>query len=80
MTVPAIMQINYFVSIQVSFSIRKKFVRKLGPNRQNLKKITRLNFQNLVFLLATNRYFIIIPFEMLKMELKFKCRISITKV
>ena len=38
----------------------------------NLKKNTRLNFQNLVFLLAKNRYFVVIAFKMLKMEFKFK--------
>ena len=47
---------------------------------ENLKKITRLSFQNLVFLLAKNRYFVIIAFKMLKMEFKFKCAILVTNV
>ena len=36
------------------------------------KSITRLNFQNEVFLLAEHRYYIIIAFKMLKMEFKFE--------
>ena len=38
----------------------------------NLKKTTRLSFQNLVFSLAKNRYFVVVAFKMLKMEFKFK--------
>ena len=40
----------------------------------------RLNFQNLVVLLAKDRYFVAIAFKMLKMEFKFKYTILITKV
>ena len=47
---------------------------------QNLKKTTRLNFQNWVLLLAKTRYFVIIAFKMLKMEFKFMYTISITNV
>ena len=36
---------------------------------RNLKKITKLNFQNLLFSLAKNRYFVVIAFKMLKMDL-----------
>ena len=39
-------------------------------NGQDLKKITRINFQNLVSLLDKNRYFIVISFKILKMEFK----------
>ena len=45
---------------------------------KNIKKITMLNFQNLVFLLAKNRYFVVIAFKNLKMEFKFKYTILIT--
>ena len=41
---------------------------KWSKSKENLKKITTLTFQYLVFLLAKNRYFIIIAFKMLKME------------
>ena len=44
------------------------------------EKITRVNFQNLVFLLANNRYFVLIAFKMLRMEFIFKYTILITKV
>ena len=47
---------------------------------RNLEKITRLNFQNLVFLLAKNQYFVVIALKMLKMEFKFKHAILLTKV
>ena len=47
---------------------------------ENLRKIMRLNFQNLMFLLAKNRYSIIIAFKILKMEFKFNYTILITKV
>jgi len=33
---------------------------------RNLKEITRVNFQNLVFSLAKNRYFVVIAFKMFK--------------
>ena len=45
-----------------------------------LRKITRLNFQTLVLLLAINQYFIVIAFKMLKLEFKFKYMILIKKV
>ena len=48
--------------------------------RKSYEKITRLNFQKLVFLLAKNRIFVIIAFKMLKMEFKFKNKILITYV
>ena len=41
---------------------------------RKLKKIKRLNFQHLVFLLAKNLYFVIIALKMLKMEFKFKLK------
>ena len=47
---------------------------------RNLEKITRLNFQKLVFLMARNRYLVVIPFEMLNMEFILKYTILITKV
>ena len=47
---------------------------------RNLKKIARLNLQNLVFLLVKNRYFVVIVFKIWKMEFKFKCTISAAKV
>ena len=43
-------------------------------------KIMRLIVQNLVSLLAKNQYFVIIAFKMLKMEVKVKYTILITKV
>ena len=36
------------------------------------EKIRRLNFQNQVFLLAENRYFVITAFKVLKMDFKFE--------
>jgi len=51
---------------------------KSSKSLENLKKMTRLNFQNLVFLLAKNRNFVIIAFKMLKME--FKCAMLVTNV
>jgi len=45
---------------------------------RNRKKIARLNFQNLVFLSAKIRYFVIIAFKVLKMEFKFKYTILLT--
>ena len=47
---------------------------------ENLKKVMRLNSQNVVFLLAKNQYFVDIAFKILKMEFKFKHTILITKV
>ena len=66
------------------FFIRKKLIRTLGSNAQNLKKIVRKShisyFQILVFILAKNGYFVVIAFNMLKMESKFKYTVSIMKV
>ena len=45
---------------------------KSSKSYENLKTIKRHNFQNLVFLLAKNRYFVVIVFKILKMEFKFK--------
>ena len=47
---------------------------------ENFQKTTRLNFQKLVFLMPKNRYFVIIAFKMLMMELKFRHTILIMKV
>ena len=47
---------------------------------KNHKKITRLNFQKLLLLLAKNRYFVAIAFKIFKMEFKFKYTILITKL
>ena len=41
---------------------------------------TRLNFQNCVFSLAQNQYFVVIAFKMLKIEFKFEYTRLITKV
>ena len=38
---------------------------------RNRKKITRLNLQKFVFLLAKDQYFIVVALKMLKMEFKF---------
>ena len=46
---------------------------------ENLKKVTRLDFQNLVFLLAKIWYFVVFAFKVLKVEFKFKYIILITK-
>ena len=48
---------------------------KWSKPQENLKKITRLNYQKLVLLMAKNWYYIIITFNMLKMEFKFKYKI-----
>ena len=45
---------------------------------RNRKKNTRLNFHNLMFLLAKNRYFVVIAFKILKMEFTFTYTLSIT--
>jgi len=47
---------------------------------RNLKKMKRLNFQNFVFLLAKNRYFVIIGCKMLKMEFEFQYARLIAKL
>ena len=47
---------------------------------RNLKKMKRLNFHKLVFLLAKNRYFVVIAFKIFKMEFKVLYAILITKV
>ena len=44
----------------------------MGSIGQHVQKITRLKFHNQVFLLAKNRYFVIIAFKMLKMGLEFE--------
>ena len=44
---------------------------KWPKSLKSLKKITRLNFQNLMFLFATHGCYII-TFKMLKLELKFE--------
>ena len=41
-----------------------------------VKKSTRLNFYNLVFLLAKIRYFIVTAFKILKMEFKLVYNIN----
>ena len=46
---------------------------------RNLKKITRLNFQHLMFLLTKNQHFVVTAFKMLKMEFKSKYATLITK-
>ena len=58
----------------------EKMRLKWSKSKENLKKIMRFNFQNLVFLLAKNRYFVVIAFKVLKMEFKFKYTTLITKV
>ena len=45
-----------------------------------IKKITKLNFQNLASLLTKNQHFVVIALKMLKMEVKFKYTILYTKV
>ena len=50
----------------------KRMRLKWPKSQKNRKKIKRLNFQNPVFLLAKNRYFVIIAFKMLKMEVEFE--------
>ena len=55
------------------FYIGKKVIRKRGSNGQNLKKITRFNFQSYLFLLAKNGHYVIIMFEILKIDFKFEC-------
>ena len=52
--------------------VYKKMRLKSSKSEENRKKITRLNFQNLVFLLTKNRYFVVIAFKMLKMEFKIQ--------
>ena len=60
--------------------VYKKMRLKLSKSLENLKTITRLNFQHLVFLVAKNRYFVVIVFKILRMEFKFKYTILITNV
>ena len=52
---------------------KKKVYKKVGfkwpESSENRRKITRLNFQNYVFLLDKNQHYVIIAFKMLKMEL-----------
>ena len=51
---------------------------KWSKSKENRKKITRLNFDSLVFLLAKDGYFVVIAFKILKIEFKFKYTILIT--
>ena len=55
------------------FFMRKKFKDKCSEY-QNLKKIIELNFQTSVVLLANSRYFLILAFEMLRIEFTFEFR------
>ena len=72
------------LSLHCTFFYKKKVYKKMRlkwlKSLENLKKITRLNFQNLVYLLAKDRYFVVIAFKMLKMEFKFRYTMLITKV
>ena len=52
--------------------IYKKIKLKFSKSYENLKKITRLYFGSLVFLLAENRYYVGIKFKMLKIEFKIE--------
>ena len=51
--------------------VYKKMTLKWSKFYENLKKITRLNFQNLVFSLPKHRHFVVIVFKMLKVEFRF---------
>ena len=51
-----------------------------SKSSNNRKEMTRFNFQNLMFLLAKKRYFVVTAFKMLKMEFKFQYTILLTKV
>ena len=72
------------VKVKYTLSYKKKVYKKItlkwSKSQENLKKITRLNFQNEVFLMAKNRYFVIIAFKMLKMQFKFKCAMLVANV
>ena len=63
---------------------KKKFIRKRGSNRQNLKKIVRKsrgsNSKIKCFYRPKIGNFVIIVFKMLKMEFKFKYTVVLTKV
>ena len=68
---------NYFsTAFKYTFFYKNKVYEK---NEAQMVKITRLNFQNLMSLLTKNKYFVVISFNMLKMEFKFKYKILITK-
>ena len=58
--------------------VYKKMRLKWSKPYESRKKITRLNAHNLVFLLAKNRYFVVIPFRMLNIEFTFKYTVLIT--
>ena len=64
-------RIYLIINSVIHVFLLEKSLRKWGSNGQNLKKIARLNLQNLVFLLAKKRYFFVIAFKMLEMEFKF---------
>ena len=74
----------WIMSCYTLFFYKKKVYKKMRlkwlKSYENLKKITGLNFQKLVLLLAKNRYFVVIAFKMLKMEFKFKYTVLITKL
>ena len=61
-------------------NVYKKMRLKWSKSEENLTNITRLNFQNLEFLLAKNGYFVVGICKMLRTEFKFKYTILITKV
>ena len=63
--------------MHVSFLKRKSLHENEARMAKIVKKITRLNFQNLVFLLAKYRCFVIIAFKVLEMEFKFEYTILI---
>ena len=68
--VPILMVLLDSISIH-GFFMEKTFIKIWGSNGKNIKKITRLNFQNWVFLLVENRYYISNTFKMLKMEFRY---------
>ena len=60
----------------IRFFIRRKFIKK--GEKKILRKLRGSIYKNVVFLLAKNRYLVVIVFKMLKTELKFKYTILIT--
>ena len=76
--------LNIFVGQLHVFFIRKKFIRKSGSNRQNLKKIVRKsrgsNSKIKCFYRSKIGNFVVIAFKMLKIEFKFKYAIVLAKV
>ena len=71
---------KHYRLVLITFFIRQKVIRKRDSSSQNLTKITRLNFQNVVSSLAKKRYFVVIAFKMLKVEFKSKYTILLMKV